>query len=166
MVETTLGQVDATELWIADPDGSNSRRLVGSAASDTVERALAHFSSPAFSPDGRRIYFLSRAWATSDAVHAVDVNTGREWFVADGNSLEVVPRGEFAGCLLVEQHRYRGADSGSYDWTWLLTSNGKTLHVAAKDTAPDVDPLIGWRRAHIPATASGSSSTAVCSPGN
>ena len=107
LVATALGEAQATELWISNADGSDARRLVAGAAADSVERSLAGFSSPRFSPDGRHLYFLSRAWVTSDAVHAVDVVTGREWFVAAGNSLEVIPRGALAGCLLVTQHRYR-----------------------------------------------------------
>src|SRR3954471_17284836 len=72
LVATSLGNEQATELWIADSSGAHARRLVTGRAADSVEHALAALSSPRFSPDGRRIYFLSRAWVTSDAVHAVD----------------------------------------------------------------------------------------------
>lgn len=122
-VDTALGREEATALWIIGVDGGGARMLVRGRSADSPERTLARFQSPQFSPDGRRIYFLSSAWATSGAVHAVEMASGGERFVAPGNSLEVVPSGEYAGHLLVSQHRYFLA-GGSYDWVWLLTPDG------------------------------------------
>ncbi len=153
MVSTSLGDAQATELWIADADGSHARRLVSGAAADSVERAVAAMSSPQFSLDGRRIYFLSRAWVTSDAVHVVDVATGEEHFVAPGNSLAIIPRGALAGCLLVGQHRYRKDADGSYDWTWLLGSDGHEIAPAATDSAGAEQRLAMWMSGSIPAGA-------------
>jgi hypothetical protein len=150
LVPTSLGDEQATELWIANADGTHARRLVTGAAADSAEHTLASMSSPRFSPDGRRIYFLSRAWATSDAVHAVDIATGREWFVAPGNSLAIIPRGPLAGCLLVGQHRYRPNEGGSYDWTWLLASNGQEIALAASDSAGADRRLAQWMNGNIP----------------
>jgi len=125
-VETAAGSEEAMALWIVRADGSGARMLVRSRSSEHPERTLASFSDPQFSPDGRRIYFLSSAWVTSGAVRAVDVASGAERFVAPGNSLEVVPSGTYAGHLLVSQHRYFVA-GGSYDWVWLLTPDGKEV---------------------------------------
>lgn len=50
-----------------------------------------------------------------------------------GNELEVVPGGEFAGCLLATQHRYF-LGGGSYDWYYLLRPNGKEVGVVGDDT--------------------------------
>jgi hypothetical protein len=126
LVMTALDREEATELWIIRTDGSGARMLVRGRTADDPRRTLASMQSPQFSPDGRRIYFLSTAWVTSAAVHAVDTSTGREWFVAPGNSLEVVPSGRYAGHLLVGQHRYFLA-GGSYDWLWLLTPDGSDV---------------------------------------
>jgi dipeptidyl aminopeptidase/acylaminoacyl peptidase len=126
LVETALGPEEATELWVIRTDGSGARMLVRGRASDDPRQALASLQSPQFSPNGRRIYFLSTAWVTSAAVHAVDTSAGREWFVAPGSTLEVVPSGEYAGHLLVGQHRYFIA-GGSYDWFWLLTPDGRDV---------------------------------------
>jgi dipeptidyl aminopeptidase/acylaminoacyl peptidase len=153
-VATSLGDQEATELWITTADRTKSRRLVSGRTSDSIERSLADLSSPRFSPDGRRVYFLSRAWVTSDAVHAVDVASGREWFIAPGNSLEVIPRGPFAGCLLVAQHRIR-EEGGSYDWTWLLTSRGKTIAVAATDSTDEPQRIATWMSGKVPVGALG-----------
>jgi hypothetical protein len=87
------------------------------------KRTLAALGSPAFSPDGRALYFTSAAWATSGAVHAVDLVSGKERFVTAGNSLAVVPVGQYAGDLIVNKHKYWLA-GGSYDWFWLVTPNG------------------------------------------
>lgn len=121
-VDSALERDEATALWIIGTDGGGARMLVRGRSADP-EQMLAQFQSPRFSPDGRRIYFLSSAWATSGAVHAVDVASGSERFIAPGNSLDVVPSGEYAGHLLVSQHRYFLA-GGSYDWIWLLTPDG------------------------------------------
>jgi hypothetical protein len=134
LVPTALGDEQATELWIADADGAHARRLLTGVAADSAQHALASFSSPRFSPDGEHVYFLSRAWVTSDAVHVVDVRTGRERFVAPGNSLEVIPQGPLAGCLLVTQHRHRADGDGSFDWTWLFDPAGRELGLAATDS--------------------------------
>jgi hypothetical protein len=153
LVSTSLGDAQATELWIADADGANARRLVVGAPADSVEHALAAFSSPRFSPDGRRVYFLSRAWVTSDAVHAVDVATGRERFVAPGNSLDVISRGPLAGCLIVGQHRYRPNEGGSFDWSWILDADGREVALAATDSDDADRRLAIWRNGGIPDSA-------------
>lgn len=126
LVMTALDREEATELWVIRTDGSGARMLVRGRTADDPRRTLASLQSPQFSPDGRRIYFLGTAWVTSAAVHAVDASTGREWFVAPGSTLEVVPSGRYAGHLLVGQHRYFLA-GGSYDWFWLVTPDGRDV---------------------------------------
>lgn len=134
-VETGSGTAEWTELWTVGADGSGARmRLRGGPDTTRAEgEELAGFRAPAFSPDGGTVYFLSRAWATSDAVHALDLASGRERFVAPGNSLEVVPRGEYAGHLIVSQHRYL-LGGGSYDWLWLLRPDGTDAGPIGDDT--------------------------------
>ncbi len=125
-VATSLGPDEATEVWVVGADGSGARMLVRGRAAREPERALALMSSPQFSPDGKRVYFLSVAWVTSGAVHAVDVASGEERFVLPGTSVEVVPRGHYAGHLLVTQHRYF-IIGGTYDWVWLFTADGREV---------------------------------------
>ena len=134
-VSTGSGMAEWTELWTVAADGSGARmRLRGGPDSTRAEgEELAGFQAPRFSPDGGTIYFLTRAWATSGAVHALDVASGREHFVAPGNSLEVVPRGQYAGHLIVSQHRYF-VGGGSYDWLWLLAPDGREVGPLGDDT--------------------------------
>ena len=133
-VDTVLGHEEATALWTVGVDGSGARMLVRGRSSETPSAALALLQAPAFSPDGSRIYVLSVAWATSGAVHSVDVSTGTARFIAPGNSLEVIPRGDYAGFLLVSQHRNFLA-GGSYDWYWLVSPEGREIDPVGEDEA-------------------------------
>lgn len=114
------------DLYRIAVDGSGLTHLLSGRPDTVPERSLAMLSSPAFSPDGRTVYFMAAGWATSGAVHALDVATGRTRFVAPGNALRVVPAGEYAGHLAVQQHRYF-LGGGAYDWYWLLTPEGKEV---------------------------------------
>lgn len=107
-------------------DGSEETHLLTGRPDTVPERSLSMLSSPAFSPDGRTVYFMAAGWATSGAVHALDLATGRSRFVAPGNELRVVPAGEYAGHLVVQQHRYF-LGGGAYDWYWLLTPEGEEV---------------------------------------
>jgi len=152
MVLTALGPEEATELWIAKADGSQARRLVVGGTATGGGAPMAALSDPVFSPDATRLYFLSRAGVTSSAIHVVDIATRQERFVALGNTVEVISRGAYAGCLLVEQHRYR-SEGGSYDWYWVLGTNGHELTLAASDASDAEERLSDWRRGDIPRTS-------------
>lgn len=125
-VEVALGLADANDIWIVDVDGRNARCLVQSIANTDMEKVLAGLQTPRFSPDARSLFFLSHAWVTSHAIHRLDFRTGDINFVCPGNSVHVVASGEFAGYLLVQQHRYFWG-GGSYDWYWLVTPEGKSI---------------------------------------
>jgi hypothetical protein len=99
LVTTGADEVEATELWIIRTDGTGLRRLLQGRNSERVEDILADFTAPQFSPDAKRIYFLSGAWATSSAVHVFDLRTGRQKFLCDANTLEVIQKGRRAGYL-------------------------------------------------------------------
>lgn len=123
-VDTALGPESASEIWLMNVDGSAQRLLVEGRNDKDPKHALAALHSPIFSPDGRVVYFLSSAWATSGSVHAIDLANAKERFVTAGNSLDVIPAGRYAGDLIVNQHRYWLA-GGSYDWFWLVSPTGE-----------------------------------------
>lgn len=143
-VNTAQGRVPASSIWIIRTDGGGIRELVRARSDTTPERALAVFQVPQFSPDSKRIYFLSSAWATSGAVHAVDIASGAQRYLVPGNSLEVAATGPYAGHLLVEQHRSFIA-RGSYDWVWLITPEGR--EVGPLTDSPD--ELQEFREAYV-----------------
>lgn len=133
-LESAAGEVEANEIWWMDTAGGKPRRLVKSAGSDDPKMFLGALQSPQFSPDGKTVFFLSAAWATSSAVHKVDVATGKISFVAAGNTLEVVPRGEYAGRLIVQIHKYF-LGGGTYDWFWLLEADGREVGPIGEDVS-------------------------------
>lgn len=132
LVETAMDQEEATEIWTARPDGGDARLRLRGHFGSAPQNTLAGFSDLQFSPDGRQLFFLSAAWVTSRAIHVLDLGTGTEKYVCPGNSLEVIQRGEYAGHLMVSQHRYL-LGGGSYDWLWLLTPEGKEIGPISMD---------------------------------
>jgi dipeptidyl aminopeptidase/acylaminoacyl peptidase len=132
-IATGAGEADVTELWQIRADGKEPTALVRAKESDKMETILAGLSKPQFSSDGKLVYFLSEAWATSGALHVVDSRNGKEHFVCPALEFEVVPSGEYKDCLLVSQHRYF-VGGGSYDWFWLLRSDGKEVGPVGEDT--------------------------------
>lgn len=104
-------------------------RLVVSRPSDGMKQVLGDPSSPVFSADGRQIYFLSSAWVTSDAVHAVDVQTHRVRFVTDGSTIRVLRTGHYRGDLIVNKHKYRLNEGGAYDADFLASPSGREIKI-------------------------------------
>jgi hypothetical protein len=94
-ISTGLGDADATDLCQIRADGKNPTALVHPKDSDKMETVLAGFSKPQFSTNGRLVYFLSEAWATSGALHVVDSTNGKEHFVCPALEFEVIPSGEY-----------------------------------------------------------------------
>lgn len=131
-VKIGVNEFAAEELWVAKRDGSAARRLLESREARDLEQALGGFRQLTFSNDGQRIFFLSPAWETSDALHVVDVTLGHERFVAPANSLDILRSGYRAGCLVVSQHRYY-AGGGSYDNYYLFAENGDEIAVVSHD---------------------------------
>ena len=120
------------ELWQVRVDGKEPTRLVRTRAGEKPESMIGGFENLQFSADGKQVYFVSPAWATSGAVHVVDTTNGKERFVLAGNNLVVVPKGEYRDCLLVQQHRYF-IGGGSYDWFWLFRPDGKEVGPVGED---------------------------------
>ena len=132
-ISTGIGDSPATELWQMRADGKDASLLVHPKNSDKIEMVIAKISVPQFSANGRNVFFVTDAWATSGAVHVVDTTNGKEHYVCSGSDLEVVPRGEYKDCLLVQQHRYF-MGGGTYDWYWLFRPNGKEVGPVGEDT--------------------------------
>ena len=80
-ISTGAGEAKETQLWQIRVDGKDAMCLVRSKASDKMETVLGGFSKPQFSTNGKLVYFLSEAWATSGALHVVDTTNSNEHFV-------------------------------------------------------------------------------------
>ena len=126
-IDTGAGPADPNQVWLLDTAALRTTRLVTSQDSPDVPLILAGLSHPAFSADGREVFFQSSAWAVSDSIHAVSLATHRVRFVCDGNSFSVLRRGRYRGMLLVEKHKYHSGEGGAYDAVWLVAPSGREL---------------------------------------
>jgi hypothetical protein len=140
LVEGPVDETEETELWTVRTDGKDPRLLVrgGVARLPDGFPPMGSFRYPQFSPDGKWIYFLSICAVTSDVAYAVDVKSGELRSVCPANSLIVVRKGEYAGDLIVEQHRYF-MGGGSYDWVFVVAPDGKELGTLGDRHAPGFD---------------------------
>jgi WD40 repeat protein len=132
-IATGSDEMEPTELWQVRVDGKEPALLLRCHDSKQPESVIAAFGSLQFSTNGKLVYFVTPAWATSGAVHVVDTTNRKERYLFAGNNLKVVPSGEYKDCLLVQQHRYF-VGGGSYDWFWLLRADGKEVGPVGEDT--------------------------------
>ena len=131
-ISTGLDFIDAAELWQMRASGKEPTRLVAPREAENMQNVIATFENIQFSSDGRWVFFVTPAWATSGAVHVVDTTNGKERFLMAGSELEVIHSGEYRDCLLVRQHRYF-IGGGSYDWIWLFRPDGKEIGPIGED---------------------------------
>lgn len=131
----TLRGYDANQLCSTEPRPDETRRINSDGADDRLlltgrkgapDDQLCDFKSKQFSSDGRRLYFLTPAWATSSALHAYDMRNGEEHFLLPANDLLVLSfcPNKYKDDLVVLSHRYFLL-GGSYDWYWLFDPTGK-----------------------------------------
>jgi hypothetical protein len=132
--------VQTVALWRVDRDGEGATKLLDGHGADNPQSGLCAFAHKQFSTDGSRLYFDTPAWATSDAVHVMDVAKGTEKFFLPGSVVRVL-----AGCrdkryrdaLIVNQHRYF-VFSGSYDWDWLFSPQGKEIGPVGENSSNSI----------------------------
>jgi hypothetical protein len=132
-VATGSDEEEPTELWQVRTDGKEPSLLVKCRAAEKMESVIGGFDSLQFSTNGKLLYFVTPAWATSGAVHVVDTTNRKERYLFPGNNLKVVLAGEYKDCVLVQQHKYF-VGGGSYDWFWLLRPDGKEVGPVGEDT--------------------------------
>jgi hypothetical protein len=133
-IATGSDEVEPSELWQVRVDGKEPSLLVKCRESEKVESVIGAFENLQFSTNGKLLYFVTPAWATSGAVHVVDTTNRKERYVFPGNDLKIVPKGEYKDCLIVQQHRYF-IGGGAYDWFWLLKPDGKEIGPVGEDTS-------------------------------
>lgn len=126
-----------TSLHIVDRASHVDRLVLMGAPHDDLKQDLQAMRHPTWSLDGGFVYVMASAWATSDAIHQVNVRTGAHRFVIDGNSLSVIRNGPYRGMLLVSRHLYRDApEYGSYEPSFVIRPDG---HVVLKVPGSDDD---------------------------
>jgi dipeptidyl aminopeptidase/acylaminoacyl peptidase len=133
-IATGSDEIEPTELWQVRVDGKEPSLLVKCRESEKPESVIGGFENLQFSANGKLLYFVTPAWATSGAVHVVDTTNRKERYLFPGNDLKIVPAGEYKDCLLAQQHRYF-IGGGTYDWYWLLRPDGKEVGPVGEDTS-------------------------------
>ena len=119
------------ELWLSDVSGNEAHRILDARPDDDPKKNLTYFNSAKFSADSKLLYFLTEAWATSNALHVLDMATGNEHFITDADDVLVIDKGKYANHLVVLKHKYFD-QGGSYDYYWLITSAGKEIRKAGE----------------------------------
>jgi dipeptidyl aminopeptidase/acylaminoacyl peptidase len=120
------------EIWLSDVSGNEEKLLMASHHDALPEKTLTRFNSWIFSTDGKHLYFLSAAWAVSDALHVLNMVSGQEHYLTEANDVLVIGKGKYANHLVVMKHKYfKGG--GSYDHYWLITQAGVELKVIGED---------------------------------
>lgn len=127
-IDTALGDDEATEIWVRSTVDGRRRMLVRGHPALEPKDSIAAISNLHFSLDDGVIYFDSVAWVTSGAVHAVNVESGREWFICDGSVAEIISSGPQAGNLLIDRALIKtdanGDSTGRSFYRWMYTRDG------------------------------------------
>ena len=124
---TALDYAKNNQLWLRYSDGQE-KLLVSSREDNDLRHNIAGIYNPEFSLDRKSIYFLSQAWVVSSSLHKVDIETGQEKFICDGNDFEVIKDGKYKGKLLVIKHKYRGYPMyGSYEGVCVVDEYGNEI---------------------------------------
>ena len=87
---------------------------------------LAGFVKPQFSPDAKRIYFVSTVWATSSAIQLLDLGTGQVHFICSGLSVEVIPSGHWSGYIIAYKEIHAVLIARKFRY-WLLDRDGQEV---------------------------------------
>jgi hypothetical protein len=144
------GENAVTSLWIADGIAGTAQKLIGPSSNTDPRLDFTSFGSPIFSLDGRYVYVSAAAWATSSAVHQVDVATGKQRFVIDGSAIAVIRTGKYRGYLLVHRHMYHPApEFGSYDPVYVVRPDAReSFPVPGSDKDDGEQSVDRWLRAN------------------
>lgn len=136
-------------LWIGDGPNGTSRRLAAPHSGSDPTQEFMSVGGPIFSLDGGFVYVSAAAWATSEAVHQVNVATGSERYVIDGWILSVIRTGPYRGYLLVQRHRYLPPPSyGSNNPVFVVRPDAKQVFMVPGSDKDDGEKSVGaWLKA-------------------
>lgn len=120
---------DSSQIWLLNLKTGKSKLLVQSKPDSGIcfSTLRGGFDALQFSPGESYLYFLSQAWATSLAVHRINLITGRDELLSNGNSLYVIQNGVNKGCLRVLRSDYYFLTGKPYNSYWLLSPAGAKI---------------------------------------
>src|SRR5471030_1660198 len=91
----------ADEIWIINLKTMHKKILVSANPDcDHPKKVIIDPNDLQLSPDGKTLYFATSAWATSGAIHAIDVDGKNLRFITDANEYHVIKSGKYIGDLV------------------------------------------------------------------
>ena len=127
----------AQQIWIYDVKSKKQKVLVHSNFScNDPEKQILDPQELKFSPDGKKLYFMTTGWVTSAALHVVNVDGKHEHYLIPTNDYSIIPKGQYKGYIIAWQHRYFVAP-GSYNWYSLYSPSGKKIGSLGKEVTKD-----------------------------
>jgi hypothetical protein len=132
-----------TSLWLTDTRTHISRMVVRGNEAPSNVAIFSAFGDPHFLMDGTSVYLSVVAGEVSMATFRVDLRTGARRFAMFGGAVGVMRTGPYAGCLLVQQHRY-WTKGGSYNPVVLVRPNGKQLLMIPGSENDDGERSVGY----------------------
>jgi len=137
-----------SSLWLADLASGKVRLLLASTPGTEVTTNLAAMWKPRFSLNGGFVYVLAEAWATSFAIHQINVSTGAHRYVTDGDLQFVIRQGRYAGYLMVQKHVYpKNIDRGAYNPVFVIRPDGgESFMVPGSDKDDGERSVEAWLR--------------------
>lgn len=126
------------QIWSIDLNNNTSHLLVNHHFScGTPTDMIVDPKYLKFSPDNKRLYFLTSAWVTSGALHVININGGKPRYLQPANSFDVIKHGKYKGKLVIQQHQYASSGS-SYEGCWLYTSEGKKVRRLSENRCDNI----------------------------
>ena len=127
----------AQQIWIYDVKSKKQKVLVhANFACNDPEKQILDPQELKFSPDGKKLYFMTTGWVTSAALHVVSVDGKQEHYLIPANDYSIIPKGQYKGYIIAWQHRYFIAP-GSYNWDSLYAPSGKKIGSLGKEVTKD-----------------------------
>ena len=80
------------ELWSMNVDGSNKRRIINNNYTSSLDMGeyIGNFGSPHFSPDGKKIYFLSQNCLSDAILYMADADGNNVRRISNAHQLDMV----------------------------------------------------------------------------
>ncbi len=89
--QEVVWECPSDQLWLINLESKSKRMLLEPRVEEKdVEKVIYSFMSKTFSPNSQSIYFVTPAYAVSDAIRAMDINGKNDRYITDGNTVQVV----------------------------------------------------------------------------
>lgn len=117
---------NTNKLWLKYNNTGEEILLVKSTQNSDVSKAISTIVNVQKSYDSSKIYFQTEAWATSNAIHVVDLNTLKEKFFSDGSFVKTVGKSPYTNSIIVLKN-YIDGDNGRIESYFAIASNGNEI---------------------------------------